>query len=217
MVERWRSAIRAEIANAVTHGIGAGMSIAGLIVLVAIAARDGGPYHIVGSAVFGITLVLLYLASTLYHSLPYPRAKRVFRILDHSAIYLLIAGSYTPFLLVNINGAWGWSIFGVIWGLALCGIVFKVYFVGRYDLISTIVYILMGWVVVVAWVPVKAAIPTGGLVLLLLGGLSYTGGTIFYAWHRLPFHHAIWHLFVLGGSILHYLAVLYYVLPARVL
>lgn len=216
MVERWRSAIRAEIANAVTHGIGAGMSIAGLVVLVVIAAREGTAYHVVGSAVFGTTLVLLYLASTLYHSLPYPRAKRIFRILDHSAIYLLIAGSYTPFLLVNIHGPWGWSLFGVIWGLAVCGVIFKIFFVGRYDVISTIVYILMGWVVVVAWGPVKAAVPTGGLVLLVLGGLSYTGGTVFYAWRKLPFHHAIWHLFVLGGSVLHYLAVLNYVLPAKV-
>ncbi len=216
MVERWRGVIRAEIANGITHGIGAGMSMAGLVVLVVLAAKTAGVWHIVSFAIYGTTLVLLYLASTLYHSLPHPRAKRIFRILDHSAIYLLIAGSYTPFTLVSVRGSWGFSIFGVVWGLAIAGVVFKAFFAGKWDLISTLVYILMGWLVVIAWSPVTAAIPTGGLWLLLLGGISYTAGTIFYAWERLPFNHAIWHLFVLGGSVLHYLAVLIYVLPVKV-
>lgn len=215
MTERWRKAIRAEIANGITHGIGAGMSIVGLVVLVVSAAREATAWHIVSFAIYGASMVILYLASTLYHSLPHPRAKRVFRILDHSAIYLAIAGTYTPFTLVNMRGPWGWTLFGIVWGLALCGVVFKAFFVGRYDFISTIVYILMGWLVVIAWSPAREAISSAGLMWLLLGGISYTAGTIFYAWGRLPFNHAIWHLFVLGGSVCHYLAVLFHVLPAR--
>ena len=213
MLERWRKAIRAEIANGITHGIGAGMSIAGLVVLIVKSSQTDRALAIVSFTIYGTTLVLLYLASTLYHSLPNPRARRIFRILDHSAIYLVIAGTYTPFTLITIRGPWGYSLFGVIWGLALAGVVFKAFFVGRWDLISTIVYIVMGWLAVIAWSPLQAALPTGGIALIVAGGLSYTIGTIFYAWHRLPYHHAIWHLFVLGGSILHYLAVLLYVTP----
>jgi len=214
MLERWRAVIRAEIANGITHGVGAGMSIAGLVFLVVLSTKTTA-LHVVSFTIYGSTLVLLYLASTLYHSLPYPKAKRIFRILDHSAIYLAIAGTYTPFTLIAVKGPWGWSLFGFVWTLALCGVIFKVFFVGRFDLASTIVYILMGWVVLVAWGPVKQAIPTGGLILLFAGGLSYTVGTIFYAWERLPFNHAIWHLFVLGGSICHYLSVVLFILPAK--
>lgn len=203
-----------ELANAVTHGVGLGLSIVGFVVLLVFAALRGTPWHIVACAIYGSTLVCLYAASTLYHSVPVPRFKRALRIFDHSAIYLLIAGTYTPFLLVNLRGAWGWSLFGVVWGLAAAGIVFKFWFVERFGFLSTAVYVGMGWLVVIAAKPVFAHITATTLVLLLIGGLFYTAGIIFYASKR-PYAHAIWHLFVLGGSTCHYFAVLHSVLPAH--
>lgn len=205
--------LKEEIANSITHGIGAVLSIAGLSVLVVLASLHGDAWRVVSFSVFGATLVLLYLASTFYHSFQNPRVKRLFRILDHSAIYLLIAGSYTPFTLVSMRGPWGWSLFGVIWGLALLGIVFKAFFVERFAVLSTIIYIGMGWVMVIAVKPAILAISFYGIIWLLAGGLFYTLGVIFFAWGKLPFNHAIWHLFVLGGSTCHFIAVLYYVLP----
>jgi hemolysin III len=204
-----------ELANAVTHGLGLGLSIVGFVVLLVLAALRGTPWHIVACAIYGSTLVCLYAASTLYHAVPSPRFKRALRIFDHSAIYLLIAGTYTPFLLVNLRGAWGWSLFGVVWGLAVAGIVFKFWFVERFGFLSTAVYVGMGWLVVIAAKPVFAHVTAATLVLLLAGGLFYTGGIIFYASKRIPYAHAIWHLFVLGGSTCHYFAVLRSVLPAH--
>jgi hemolysin III len=204
-----------ELANAVTHGLGLALSIVGFVVLLVLAALRGTPWHIVACAIYGSTLVCLYAASTLYHSIPSPRFKRALRIFDHSAIYLLIAGTYTPFLLVNLRGAWGWSLFGVVWGLAAAGIVFKFWFVERFGFLSTSVYVGMGWLVVIAAKPVFAHITAATLVLLLAGGLLYTAGIIFYASKRIPYAHAIWHLFVLGGSTCHYFAVLCSVLPAH--
>ena len=202
---------REEKANAVTHGFGLVLSIAGLVVLVCRSSQHGDAWSITSSAIFGATLVLLYTTSTLYHSLLGVNAKALLRKLDHAAIFLLIAGTYTPFLLVSLRGAWGWSLFGVIWGLAIVGVAIKFWFAGRFRVLSTLIYIGMGWLVVIALRPMLKAVPIGGLWLLLLGGLSYTGGTIFYLWKRLPYHHALWHLFVLGGSICHWIAIFGYV------
>lgn len=202
-----------ELAHAITHGIGAILSIAGLTLLVVFSALRGDAWHVVSSAIFGTTLVLLYSASTLYHSFPQPNIKRIFRIMDHSAIYLLIAGTYTPFLLVSLRGVWGWTLFGVVWGAAIAGVWFKVFYTGRFPKLSTTLYVVMGWVALVAVKPMMENIPLGGLVLILAGGLTYTMGVVFYVMHRMIYHHAVWHLFVLGGSILHFFAVLLYVIP----
>jgi hemolysin III len=197
-----------EIANSVTHGIGAGLSVAGLTLLIVLAAIYGDVWRVVSFTIFGSTLVILYLASTLYHSFQNPRIKRVLRVLDHASIYLLIAGSYTPFLLVSMRGVWGWTIFGVVWGLALLGVVFKVFFIGRYEVMATAAYVLMGWLCVIAFKEMLIRIPSGGMTFLIIGGVVYTVGLIFYAWQKLPYNHAIWHLFVMGGSICHFFAVM---------
>ena len=202
-----------EIANSVIHGVGVVLGIAGLGVLTAFASLRGNAWHIVGCSIFGAALILLYTTSTLYHSIPLPRVKAVLRALDHSAIFILIAGTYTPFLLVNLRGPWGWSLFGVIWGLALIGIVLRIVRGRRSTLVSVALYIGMGWAVVVAAKPMLNSVAPGGLWLLLLGGLAYTLGVVFYVWKRLPYHHAIWHVFVLAGSILHFFAILFYVIP----
>ncbi|HOW63617.1 MAG TPA: hemolysin III family protein, partial [Candidatus Contendobacter sp.] len=185
-----------EIANSIIHGVGAVLGIAGLGVLTAFASLHGDAWHIVGCSIFGAALILLYTTSTLYHSIPLPRVKAVLRTLDHSAIFILIAGTYTPFLLVNLRGPWGWSLFGVIWGLALIGIVLRIVRGRRSTFVSVALYVGMGWAVVVAAKPMLSSVAPGGLWLLLLGGLAYTLGVIFYVWKRLPYHHAIWHGFV---------------------
>lgn len=202
-----------EIANSVIHGVGIVLGIAGLGVLTAFASLHGDTWHIVGCSIFGAALILLYTASTLYHSIPLPRVKTVLRTLDHSAIFILIAGTYTPFLLVNLRGPWGWSLFGVIWGLALAGIVLRIVRGRRSTLLSVGLYVGMGWAVVVAIQPLLNNVAPGGLLLLLVGGLAYTLGVVFYVWKRLPYHHAVWHGFVLAGSIFHFFAILFYVIP----
>ncbi|HEX2862356.1 MAG TPA: hemolysin III family protein [Lacunisphaera sp.] len=203
-----------EVANAVSHGFGALLGVMGLVVLLVGASRDGNAWHVVSTAVFGTTLVVLYTASTLYHSIPGARAKQILQKFDHAAIFLLIAGSYTPFVLVTLRGPWGWSLFGVIWGLAVVGIALKFWFAGRFRLVSTLIYLAMGWLVLIAIKPLAAVLPEGGMKLLVAGGLCYSGGAVFYLWKRLPYHHAIWHLFVLGGSICHWAAVFWHVIPA---
>lgn len=210
-----RYTLREEIANSVTHGLGAVLSIVGLVVLTTLAIRYGDAWHIVSCAIFGSTLILLYTASTLYHSIPHPGAKKILRIIDHCAIFLLIAGTYTPFTLVNLRGPWGWSLFGAIWGLALLGIILELSPWRRYRLLSVLLYVGMGWAVVVATKPLLASVAPQGMLLLLAGGLAYTSGIAFYVWRGLPHHHAIWHLFVLAGSVMHFFAVLFYVLPLR--
>ena len=205
-----------EIANAITHGIGLLLSIAGFVVLLVLAASRGTAWHIVACSIYGATLICLYAASTLYHAVISPRVKRALRIFDHSAIYLLIAGTYTPFLLVSLRGPWGWSLFGVIWGLALVGVLFKFWFVERFAILSTAVYIAMGWLVVIAAKPVITHLRLTAIIWLLAGGLAYTGGVVFFAAKRIPYSHAIWHLFVLAGSICHYFAVLSTVIPPRI-
>lgn len=201
-----------EIAGAITHALGLLLSIVGLGVMIKVSAGD--PWRVTGGAIFGTTLVLLYLSSTLYHSFSGPRMKSVLQIIDHSAIYLLIAGTYTPISLVTLRGPWGWSLLGVVWAMAIGGVVIKsVMSKNREHWISTALYLVMGWLVVVAIAPLMRAMPTDGLVLLVAGGLCYTGGVAFFSWRKLTFNHAIWHLFVLAGSICHALAVILYVLP----
>jgi hemolysin III len=202
-----------EIANSITHGVGLVLAIAGLVVLTGFASIFGNVWHIVSCGIFGITLILLYTASTLYHSIQLPRAKTVLRVVDHSAIFFLIAGTYTPFTLVNLRGPWGWSLFGVIWGLAIAGVLLEIFFPRRWPKVSVGLYVGMGWVVVIAIKPLLSALAPSGLVLLVAGGLAYTSGIGFYLWRRLPYHHAVWHLFVLAGSILHFFAILFYVIP----
>jgi hemolysin III len=204
-----------EIANSLTHGFGIVLSIVGLAILVVSASSSGDVCHVVSCAIFGATLVLLYTASTLYHGIQQTRVKATMRVLDHSAIFLLIAGTYTPFTLVNLRGPWGWSLFGLIWGLALLGVLFQVTLLRRWVGLSIVLYVGMGWAVIVAMKPLLQTVAPQGLVLLLLGGLSYTGGIVFYLWHRLPYHHAVWHLFVLAGSVFHFFAILFYVAPIR--
>jgi len=204
-----------EIANTITHGIGLALSIVGLAVLVVLAASRGSAWQIVSCSVYSVTLVFLYTASTLYHSVRSPRLKRILRVVDHSSIYLLIAGTYTPFTLVILRGGWGWTLFGLVWGLSLLGILFKVFFVDHFKIVSTTVYLVMGWLVVIALKPLLALVPSGGILWLLAGGVLYTIGVGFYAWRKLSYNHAIWHVLVLAGSICHYFAVLFYVLPAK--
>jgi len=213
-IVEFRSVLRAEIANCLTHGIGAGLAIAGLIVLVAL-SPPGDFWRVFSFSVYGTCMILLYLASMLCHSFPDPKVKRLFRVLDHSAIFLAIAGSYTPFTLVTMRGPWGWTLFGLIWTFAILGIVFKVYFVNKFRLLSVLIYVAMGWLALIAIKPLWESVPQGGLVLVLAGGLAYTVGTYFYANRKMPMSHMVWHMFVLVGSICHYFAVLMYVLPVQ--
>ena len=202
-----------EIANSITHGIGIILAIVALGVLVIFAGRSGNVWHIVSVCVYGTTLILLYTASTLYHSIQHPRTKGILQTLDHSAIFLLIAGTYTPFTLISLRGPWGWSLFGVIWGLAVVGMLFQLLNLKHWRTASIIIYICMGWAVIVAIKPLIANVATGGIVFLVLGGIAYTSGVLFYKQKRLKYNHAVWHLFVLAGSILHFFAILLYVLP----
>lgn len=202
-----------ELFNSITHGAGMVLSLAALVLLIVFSSLYGSAGHIVSCTIFGVTLLLLYTASTLYHSVQKPQVKRVFKIFDHSCIYLLIAGTYTPFLLVTLRGALGWTMFGIIWFLAASGVVLKVLFIHRFRIISTIAYVMMGWIIIFAIKPLADSLPSGGLAWLIAGGIAYTLGAVFYAWKKLPFHHAIWHLFVLAGSLCHFTSVIFYVIP----
>jgi len=200
-----------EIGNATTHGMGAVLSLVAITLLILFALHQENYLKLVSGIVFGSTLLLMYLSSTIYHSISRPRLKHIFRIVDHASIYLLIAGSYTPFTLVTLQGTWGWTLFAIIWSLAAIGIVFKLFFVHQFEILSTLVYLLMGWMAIVAIKPIYQNLPAGGLECVVAGGLCYTVGVIFYAWERLKFSHVLWHLFVLAGSIFHFFAVLFYV------
>jgi len=200
-----------EIANSITHSVGFLLSIVGSAILVISACIHGDPWRVVSFSIYASSLIILYAASILCHSFSQGRINRLFKIIDHSAIYLLIAGTYTPFVLIPLRGAWGWSFFGTIWALALAGIVFKIFFVERFHVLSTVIYLLMGWLAIIAMQPIVEKIPFGGISWLVIGGILYSLGIIFYFWKKLPFHHAIWHLFVMGGSICHYFAILFYV------
>jgi hemolysin III len=201
------------IANSVTHGIGALLSVAGLTVLVFLAIMRGGTRLIASVSVYGATLCLLYLISTLYHAIPMPRARRFLRVLDHASIYLLIAGTYTPFTLVLLRGSWGWTLFALVWTIAIGGILFKTFATGRFGAFSAALYIGMGWLIVIAIKPLLLVLPLSGFVWLFAGGLCYTGGVPFYAKDRIPYFHMIWHLCVIAGSVCHFVAILAYVLP----
>lgn len=198
---------REEIANALTHGLGVVLGIGGGAVLVTLAALFAGVRETISIAVFSVCLILLYTASTLYHAARHPTIKSRLKVLDHCAIFLMIAGTYTPFTIAAMRGGWGWALFGIIWGLAIFGVVFKLFFTGRFRLVSTATYIGMGWLVVVAFVPLTQALTPTALAWLVIGGVLYTTGTLFYHLERIPYSHAIWHLFVLGGSICHFAAV----------
>lgn len=202
-----------EAANTVTHGIGAVASVFALVLLVVWAARGGDPMRIVTLSIFGVTLVAVYFISTMYHLCPQPTIKRWLRVCDHVAIYLLIAGTYTPFMLVTLGGEWGWSLFGVIWGLAAAGVCLRVLFIGQFEGLALALYLVMGWLALVGAPAVFGALSETGLAWVLAGGAAYTLGVVFYLWNRLSFNHAIWHLFVMAGSTCHVLAMFTDVLP----
>lgn len=203
-----------EVANAVTHGIAALLSIAGLVVMIVAAASAGaGPVVITSVSIFGASMVILYTASTLYHAIPGPRAKRIFQILDHGAIYLLIAGSYTPFCLVTLEGAVGTILLSVVWSIAIAGMLLQPVLMKRADWLNCVLYLTLGWCVLAAAKPLFAALDPAGLWLLAGGGVAYSAGVVFYLWDRLPFNHAVWHLFVLAGTTLQFFCVLLYVIP----
>jgi len=201
-----------EVAHSVTHGAGLLAAVAGLIMLVTLAAATRDPWRVTACAIYASTLVALYAASTLYHALSATRARHVFRVLDHSAIFLLIAGTYTPFALVPLRGPWGWTLLAIVWSLAVAGVAMKAVFGARWPVVSTMLYICMGWTVLIALKPLVEHVPPGGIAWLAAGGLAYTGGVAFFAWTRLRYSHAVWHLFVLAGSVCHYIAVVLYVL-----
>lgn len=204
-----------QIANTLTPAVGLLLSLPGLYALIGRAAENGNVWHLVSCSIYGATLVISYAAFTFYHVFKYhERWGKTFKILDHSTIYLLIAGTYTPFTLVYLRGNWGWTLFGAVWGLTVLGVLFKIFFVHRLKILAPIIYLFMGWLLIFAIKPAAELIPRAGLQLLLAGGLFYSFGLIFYAWKRLLFHHAIWHLFVLAGSVCHYVAVFYHVIPA---
>jgi len=208
--ERYRTlSLGEEIFNSITHGIGTLLSIAALVVLVVFATIRGNAWHIVSFSIFGATLVLLYLASTLYHSFTKERVKNLFARFDHAAIFLLIAGTYTPFVLTILRGALGWTIFGIIWGLAIAGVVIRSIYLTRFRKLMVGIYLGMGWMFLVAVVPMVRNLPTISLIFLVLGGVFYSIGVVFYLWRTLKYAHGIWHLFVLAGSIMHFFSVLY--------
>ncbi len=199
-----------EIANSITHGIGVAISVAILVLLVVFTAKRGDTWRIVSFSIFGSSLFILYMASTLYHSFPQKRVKHFFRIMDHSSIYILIAGSYTPITLISMRGVWGWTIFGLVWGLSILGIIFTVFLIGRFKIISTAIYLFMGWLILIAIKPMILMVPRGMIIWLFIGGAFYTLGIIFYLWKKMPYHHMIWHIFVLAGSISHFFGMLFY-------
>jgi len=203
--------LKEELANAITHGIGMLLSIAGLVALI-VRTSGNGPLAMVSVSIFGASMILLYLCSTLLHSMPFKRTKRLFTVLDHSAIYVLIAGTYTPFLLLTIQGALGWTLLAIVWTIAIGGIVFKSIFSNRFNVISTIGYLIMGWMIIFAIGPLISTLATWGIVLLIGGGVLYSTGTIFYLWEKLPFSHAIWHLFVMAGSAAMFFCVMFFVI-----
>jgi len=199
-----------EMANSISHGLGLVASLAAAPILIFVALKAGGPAAIFGAAVFAVSMVSLYLASTLYHLLPEENGKSFFRILDHSAIFVLIAGTYTPFTLGVLRGPWGWTLLGLIWTLAIVGLILKAVPATRYSRVSIVLYVVMGWLAVIAVRPILLHVPLPGILWIVAGGLAYTGGLVFFGLHRLRFNHFIWHLFVLAGTVCHFFAVLWY-------
>lgn len=205
-----RQTLSEEIANSISHGVGLALAIAATPILIVAATRAGTARNIVGVSVFATSMILLYLASTLYHAIPHERAKSIFRVLDHGAIFLLIAGTYTPFTLGVMRGPMGWTMFGIVWGLAVAGLIKKAILGARYTWLSVILYLVMGWTALIAIPQLFQRVPLSGLALILAGGLAYTGGVAFFAAHRLRYAHFAWHLFVIAGTTLHFFAVLWY-------
>lgn len=206
-----------EILNAVTHGIGTVLAIVALVMML-VYGYDKGALHLTSIIIYGVSLIVLYLASTLYHSLIFcsQRVQNVFQCLDHSAIYVVIAGNYTPFALIALYGVIGWTVFGVVWGLALAGIIFQIFCYNRFRVVGTICYLLMGWLAVTIVQPLLQTVPLAGIWWLVAGGVLYSIGAVFYLLHKLSFSHVIWHVFVMLGSIAHFIAIYYYVLPLRI-
>ncbi|MCL4135443.1 UNVERIFIED_CONTAM: hypothetical protein GTU68_044026 [Idotea baltica] len=204
-----RPTINEEIANSLTHGFGVLLSLIGVPILVSLAVLKGNTTHVWGVSIFSISMLMVYLFSTLYHSIQHPHAKKVMQVMDHISIYFLIAGSYTPFILFFMNRMTGYIFLGIIWGIALIGSIFKIFFTGRFNILSTIGYVGMGWMVIFIAKPIFSAMPIEGLVWLIVGGLAYSFGVIFFLWEKLKYSHAIWHVFVLVGTVSHYISVLY--------
>lgn len=199
-----------EIANSITHGIGAILSVAALVLLIIFSSIHGNAWHIISFTIFGVTMFFLYISSTLVHALREGKAKDLFEIFDHSAIYFFIAGTYTPYLFIIVKGWQGWTIFGIVWGLAILGTVFKCFFVKKYLYTSTFLYLLMGWSIITVWKPIIQNLSLAGVMLLVAGGVIYTVGSIFYMWRGFKYHHAIWHVFVMAGSACHFFGILLY-------
>jgi hemolysin III len=212
MVRRYT--IGEEIANAVTHGIGAFLSIVALTWLLLLTRENGDLWQIAGFSIYGSALITLYIMSSIYHAVTGEKLKRLFRLLDHAAIFLLIAGTYTPLLLIAMRGPWGWTLFALIWTMAVAGLIYELLYLGRYKWISLSIYIAMGWLAIIAIKPMMTMLPDGLLHWIVYGGLLYTGGIVFYVWKRLPYNHAVWHLFVLGGSAMHFTGILLHLTPA---
>jgi len=210
-IHRWN--VHEEIANSITHAFGVLLGIAALVVMIIVASVHHSVDGVVSGVIFGTSIIISYMSSVIYHAVLNPRIKRFFRIMDHSCIFLLIAGSYTPFALVTLHGPLGWTLFGVIWGLALVGTIFKFWFVDKYEMLSTAIYVLMGWMALAVSVQLFEHLPVMGLVWLVIGGCAYTFGVIFFIFERVPFFHTIWHLFVLAGGICHFFCIVFYVLP----
>ncbi len=209
MTKKRRFSKGEEIANAILHGIGLGLAIAALVILVILASLSATAKYTVSYSIYGSTLIVLYLSSTLYHSFPPSKVKDVFRIFDHSAIYLLIAGTYTPVTLIVLDGRLGWIIFSAVWSIAIVGIILKVFLIGKFKILSTLLYIAMGWLIIIAINPLLQNMNRTSIIFLVSGGLLYTIGTIFYAWKRIKYGHAVWHLFVLAGSVCHFFTMLF--------
>jgi len=208
-IKKYTQTVMEEIANSITHGLGFGFSVAGLTILVVFASMDGDPWRITAFAIYGTCLSLLYLVSTLYHSLTHSRTKAIFRRLDHSAIYLLIAGTYTPVILISLRTTWVLYLLPIIWSMAIIGIYIKIFYIHRYERLSVAFYVFMGWLALIAVKPLYNSVPIESFIWIFVGGISYSCGVIFYSWIRLPYHHTIWHIFVLAGSVSHYIGMLY--------
>ena len=199
-----------DVANSIIHGIGVALSIAALVLLVVFGSINGTSWHVVSFSIFGATLIFLYLSSTLFHGLKNERLVKFFRLFDYSGIFLLIAGTYTPITLILMRNGWGWSLFGIVWGLALSGIILRFVFPKKIELLLSVLYVIMGWIILIAAKPMFEILPAGFIIWLLIGGASYMLGLVFLSWKKLPFHHAIWHLFVLGGSTAHFFGILFH-------
>ena len=198
-----------EIANSITHGLGFGLSVAGLTILLVNANQEDDPWRIIAISIFGVSMIILYLVSTLYHSLTHSRVKAIFRRLDHAAIYILIAGTYTPVILISLRTTWVIYLLPIVWTMAIIGVYIKIFYIHRYERLTLAYYIIMGWLALIAIKPLFNSIPIESFVWIILGGVAYTSGVVFYSWDRLPYNHTIWHGFVLAGSFCHFMGMLY--------